>query len=388
MPYTSILDWNRDMGYAEPRRYEAGFVGPTRPGDYVGGVNPYNGERDPQTLGATAPTSGGGGGGSTDSHINPDTGVWDDEYYARMNANAQSGHQSMLSAIQRRLDETRNLAKQKISNATGTRDYIVDFINKRYPELQKRVEQQKANTFEDLDTQKTDLQTLYDRANAQARRRSESAALKNRMSARANNRLGSSFYDETVQGNQEGLGRTLGESDLERIGKVAAIGTQKTRAGQEFDNTINDLDTQKNQATYQALDEYKRAVQEGEALERAGVLDFGESEAAAAQNLQSRLDSINQWAQNLSMQKLSLGKYDTGGTFDNSLSGMQTQNQNFLSSNAQTPAGNALGTYAPTTMASPATGGNNINPYANQGVRGTDDILKALGLSLGVNLVR
>lgn len=306
------------------------------------------------------------------------------EYQALMRqlqASAQSGQQATLDAIQRRLNETRNLAKQKIENATGTRDYLVDFINKRYPELQQRVEQQRANTLEDLSGQETDLTNLYDRANAQARRRSESAALKNRMIARAGNRLGSSFYDELVAENQEGLGRQLGESDLEKIGKLAAIGTQKTRSNQEFDNTINDLDTQKNQATYAAIDEYKKAVQEGEALERAGVLDFGESEAMAAQNLQSRLDSIAQWAQGMASQKLALdAQYGRGGSFDTGLDSMASQVGTFLQGNAQTPAGNNLQAYAPTISGgTQQAGGPNL--YANQGVRGTDDILRQLGLA-------
>ena len=189
---------------------------------------------DKSSLGAQTSTtegaSGGGDYGSTLARMKSGQQIWDDNLLDRLNQGASSARDSMLSSIQRRLDETRNLAKQKMSNAEGTRNYVVDFINKRYPELQQRVEQQRTNTMEDLDTQETGLQTLYDRANAQARRRSESSALQNRMVARAGNRLGSSFYDETVANNQEELGKTLGASDLERIGKVAAIGTQKTRA--------------------------------------------------------------------------------------------------------------------------------------------------------------
>jgi hypothetical protein len=276
---------------------------------------------------------------------------------------AQSGQQATLSAIQKRLDETRNQANQQIQNATGTRDYIMDFINKRYPELTQRVEQQRANELQDLGTQQTDLTSLYDRANAQARRRSEDAALQNRMSARAGNRLGSSFYDELVANNQESLGKTLGASDLERIGKMAAIGTQKTRTNQNFDNTVNDLETQKSQASYQAMDEYKKEVQAAEALSRAGVLDFGESEAQAAQNLQSKLDSIAQWAQGMASQKQALdaqyGSNGSDGSVGTALSSFAGANSAFLSGNAGTPAGNATQNYQANVMGAPTQSSNN-----------------------------
>jgi hypothetical protein len=321
----------------------------------------------------------GGGGGAPAPAQPPENNLYDD-----LQGSAESARNSTLDAIQRRLDETRTQARQQISNAEGTRNYIVDFINQRYPELINRVNQQRSDFEQDLSGQETDLTNLYERANAQARRRSESAALQNRMAARAGNRLGSSFYDESVQSNQENLGRTLGESDLERIGKMAAIGTQRTRGNQDFKNTINDLETQKNQATFQAVDEYKRNVQQAEALERAGVLDFGEGQAQAEANLQSRLDSIAQWAQGMAAQRQALElQYGQGGGFDSTLSRIGNANDEFVAGNADTPSGNAALTYAPTLSTPQAQTNNPVNLFANQGlgVRDTDDILRQLGLA-------
>lgn len=383
----SILDYNKALnngttGYLAP-------IGPSKPGYIQGTANRVQDTPLNRTLPTNvyvapknATTGGGGGGQARDPHINPSTGVWDDEYYARMQGNANSARDSMLSAIQRRLDETRNLAKQKIQNATGTRDYVVNFINERFPQLIDRAKTAGARVIEDLSGQESDLNNLYARATAQARRRSESAALKNRNIARAGNRLGSSFYDETVAENQENLGRQLGESDLEKISKIAAIGTQKTRANQDTENVVQDLEMNKNQATFQAIDEYKRNVQEAEALERAGVLDFGEGVAEAEANLQARLDSINQWAQGMAMRKQELAAtYGAGGAFDTRLEGMANTNNAFIQQNAATPKGTNLLSYAPTTMSAGANQPTNISAWANQGVDSTDDILKRLGLA-------
>lgn len=308
----------------------------------------------------------------------------DDNLLARLSQNAQSGLDSTMSAIQNKLNLVRDQANQQISNATGTRDYIMDFINKRYPELQRRVEEQQGNLLGDLGTQKTDLTNLYDRANAQARRRAESAALQNRNAARAGNRLGSSFYDETVAQNQESLGSTLGASDLERIGKLAGIGTQETRVKQDTANTLNDLDTQKNQAAYQAIDEYNKSVQQAEYLSRAGLADFGTEQAQAEQNLQSRLDAIAQWAQGLAVQKMALdaqyGSNGADGSVGSSLATLTGNTNDFLTKNASTPLGTNALNYSSKILGTPQQISTS-NPYANQGVSTTDDILKRLGLA-------
>lgn len=347
-------------------------------------INPVTVGSSPASRGEVLGASTGGGGSYGDFNKPDLSNQYKIDQYnlaKSQQGNAQSAHDSMLSAIQKRLDETRYQAKQQIDNATGTRDYVTKFINERYPQLIDRAQTAGNRLTEDLTGQATDLTNLYDRAVAQARRRSESAALQNRMNARSGNRLGSSFYDQAVQNNQEELGQNLGNTDREKIGKLAAIGTQKTRIGQDTENTIQDLESQKNQATYSAIDEYKKAVQQSEALSRAGVLDFGEGQAQAEQNLQSRLDSISQWAQTLALQKAQIaGKYDTGGTFDNSLSSLASSNNNFIRGNASTPAATNTANYQSTILGNPQAAASN-NFIANQGISKTDDILRQLGLA-------
>lgn len=229
-----------------------------------------------------------------------------DQYENSQRNNAQSGYNSSLQAIQNRLNEVRNSARSKINQAASDRDYILNTLSTRYPELINRVNQQRESSLGELDTQEKKLQYIYDKANAQARRRSESAALQNRMIARAGNRLGSSFYDETVAQNRENLNSTLGESDMERADKIGAVGTQRTETNQFFDNTVNDLEFQRKTAEDQAVREYQKNVADAEALERAGVLDFGEGEAQARSVLDSRLGQIDAFVQNLAMRRQEL----------------------------------------------------------------------------------
>lgn len=366
------------------------YVGPVLPGQTIGGVNPLSAKPSGQVLGSsTTNTSNGGGGGSSSNanpHINPATGAWDDNYYARLQQNALLGNKATLDAIQKRLDFTRQQAQQQIDNATSARDYITNFINQRYPELTNRVEQQRTNALNDLATQETQLQNIYDQANAQARARSQDAALQNRMAARAGNRLGSSFYDQLVSSNNENLGKTLGASDLERINKMAALNTQKTTTNQNYDNTINDLETQKNQAQYQAMDDYNKAVQAANALSQAGLVDFGTSEAEAANNLQSKLDAIDQWAQGVMQGQNTLS--GLSGGLDTTLSGLSGANQSFISNNAQTPQATALNSYTPTAFNLP-TPQQNRAVVGNQG-RSLQDILNSIGqgaTTIGSNVI-
>ena len=313
--------------------------------------------KNTQTGGAG---TGGTGGNPTPTGALPDT--------SSLNNSANSGMNSTMAAIQNKLNLVRDQANQQIQNAQGTRDYVVNFINQRYPELINRATQAGQNLQQDLSGQKTDLTNLYDRAVAQARKRSEDAALTNRMAARAGNRLGSSFYDQIVQNNQENLGSTLGASDMERISKLAGIDTQSTRVQQDTNNQITDLNSQKDQATYSAFDEYKNAVQQADYLSKAGLADFGSEQAAAENNLQSKLDSIAQWAQGMAQQKQALdAQYGTtgdNGSVGTALANTATGNSAFLTNNAITPQATNVQNFSSALLGTGAqTNGNNA---ANQ----------------------
>lgn len=229
------------------------------------------------------------------------------ELEEQLRQSAQSSRQSTLDAIQSRLNESRRLAGEKRDRAKSMLDEVLGYVDTRYPELISRAEARRGDALTDFTKQESTMNDLYAKAAAQARRRSESAALQNRMMARAGNRLGSSFYDQIVAQNRENLGSTLAESDKERLDKLSSIGTERTRTNRYFDETIDDLETTRDQARNTAYRDYNDAISTADALDRAGVLDFGESVAQADANLRSRLDQIDTWAANIAAQRDLLG---------------------------------------------------------------------------------
>jgi hypothetical protein len=292
---TQIGDYNPRQWIQAPR------IGEESIQNYPGVQPAFGGEiQGPasrsQVLGAT--TSGDSSGGSS-SNQQKDGSQSDGD-------SRPSARDLELDAIRARLDMVRQQANQQRSRAAQDRDYIVNQADTRFPELINRAESRRTSALGELGTEETKLGNLYAQAQAQARRRAESAALKNRMVARANNRLGSSFYDELVASNQEELGRTLGANDLERLDKISAIGTRKGETNRYFDETVNDLDYQKQTLLDQANKDYRRQVDEADYLDRAGVLDFGEGLAQAQANLQSRLSQIQQLAGNLASTRMQM----------------------------------------------------------------------------------
>jgi hypothetical protein len=155
---------------------------------------------------------------------------------------------------------------------------------------------------------------------------------------------------------------------MERISKLAGIDTQSTRVQQDTNNQITDLNSQKDQATYSAFDEYKNAVQQADYLSKAGLADFGSEQAAAENNLQSKLDSIAQWAQGMAQQKQALdAQYGTtgdNGSVGTALANMATGNSAFLTNNAITPQATNVQNFSSALLGTGAqTNGNNA---ANQ----------------------
>jgi hypothetical protein len=296
-------------------------------------------------------------------------------------SSAQADRERTLGSIQNRLNEVRRLAGEKLGQATQDRDYIMESISTRFPELINRAESRRTESLGELDTEERKLGNIYDRANAQARRRTESAGLKNRMLARAGNRLGSSFYDDIVAENQEGLIRTLGESDLERADKVAAVGNRKGETNRYFDESIKDIEYTKEQATQQALRDYDAQVREAQALERAGVLDFGEAQAVAESNLSSRLDQINQWAMNIAAQRQSLDAAYGRGT--QAINSFQTYNDPLNTALSDTDDLTGLQAFAPNMLAGGGRSGGTNNLAYLLGFGRSPEEEKTLGSIMG-----
>jgi hypothetical protein len=266
---------------------------------------------------------------------------------------ATSSNQSTLNAIQNRLNEARRLAGEKRTQAKDNFDYLNKTIAERYPELLTRSEARRTSALGELDTQAKSTGDQYARADMQARRIAENAATDNRMAARAGNRLGSSFYNDIQGRNKENLATGLGASDLERISKLAAIGTRKSETGRYFDETDKDIENSKMDAEREAYTEYKNAVAIADQLDRAGVLDYGEGVAQAEQALQSRLGQIDSYVYSLEQQKLNFD--NTVGAAGTPISAYQTTSPTLAGALGQTSGLNAAQNVTGATMNLPTT---------------------------------
>lgn len=331
-----------------------------------GGSNPwnptqsYNQTPSGQILGTsiTTPSGGGGGGGAGTSFISSPQPT---------QAPDNSG---ILNAIRARLDEARNTARGLVSRAGEERDYLTGQIKDQFGQLRQRAEDRRTNSLGTLDQEGTKLANVYARAQGDARRRAQNAETANLHRARALNRPDSSFYDELQAGNTADLTRGLGVLDVEQADKNAALGIRRTETNQTFDEILQDVDTQQQQAEREAVREYQNAVAQGEALERAGVLDYGEGVQQAQAAYQSRLDQIAQASQNLALQKLSLSAQIAQGgqninsfnAINESLSGTLGDNGGIESVMAANP--NILGTAVSQVPT--------VNSYYNQNVKEKD----------------
>lgn len=282
---------------------------------------------------SSVPTShastGGGGGGSRPGGITPDG-----SYSVGYNGPGEAANPT-LDLIKARLDETRRLAREKVSNAGSERDYLLNYLKEQYGGLQTRATERLGTSLETLNQEGTGLETLYAKAAGNQRRRTANNETTNRQRARALNRLDSSFYDDIQAENSQDLVRSLGTLDTEEAGKQAALGTRKTETNQYFTNIQQDLDREQADQEHQAQSEYKRALQEADALDRAGVLDYGEGVAQAQQALQSRLDSIAEAAENMKLQRMQIaGQIASQGGNINSFNAIDQQLQGTLGNNS------------------------------------------------------
>lgn len=242
---------------------------------------------------------------------------------------------STLDLIRSRLDETRRLAREKVSNAASERDYLLNYLKDQYGTLQNRAKERLGTSLETLNQEGTGLSNLYEKSRGNQRRRTANNEVANRQRARALNRLDSSFYDDIQAENSADLTRSLGTLDTEESAKQSALGTRKTETNQYFTNIGQDLDREQADQEHRAQSEYQRALQEADALDRAGVLDYGEGVAQAQQALESRLDSIAQAADNMRLQRTQIaGQLAAQGGNINSFNAIDSQLQNTLGNNS------------------------------------------------------
>ena len=151
-------------------------------------------------------------------------------------SSAEEIRQAALDAIGKRLEEVKRMAREHLERAGVLREGALG-----------------------------DVRDTTSMIKGNARQTAGDIEKKNRMAARALGRQGSSAYDQSLTNLNEGLGRTMGGINLDQAAGRRSI-----------------------------WDQYGEAESKAGALERSGMLDYGEDVNAANAMFASRLDAIEQ----------------------------------------------------------------------------------------------
>lgn len=308
------------------------------------GFNPDGNYYTPTTTNPASTSGGGGGGGAGGGFNIPPTP-----------STPPPDNSGMLNAIRARLDEAKRTASEGIARAGEQKDWLLGYLTDQYGQLKTRTGERWDTAKQALAQEGTKLTNIYDRAQGSARRRAENAERENRVRARALNRGDSSFYDDIQAENTADLTRGLGVLDVEEADKTGALALRGTETNQFFNEQIQDQESQLMVAQREAVREYENAVAQGQALERAGVLDYGEGVVQAQAAYESKLDGIRQAAENLALQKMSLAAQIAQGTGNvNSFNAINDQLSGSLANNTGM---NSVESAAPNVLALAAQAG-------------------------------
>lgn len=298
-------------------------------------------------------------GGNTGGGYNPSGGnVGTDGSVGTLVDNAQEARQSELSGILSRLSLMRDIAGQKISRAGQVRDNIVSSIGNQYNTLRQSAQNKRDTSLETLGQEDLNVQNLYGRAGGNARRALESALTRNRMLARAMNRLNSSFYDDMQANTNESGARTIADIGTEEAGKRAGIGTRMTETKNWYDEQALNLDQEESDLKLQAEAEYNDKIDEASFMERAYGVDALDEARAAEDNYKSRLSQIDQYIENkaLRLAEISAIAGNSAGAI-NAFSAVNPQLQTLLSNAKALNSANTIGDRLP-SFTTPSESGN------------------------------
>lgn len=233
--------------------------------------------------------------------------------------------QSKLSAINARLQQMRDIAQRNIGTARGVRDEVIGNIAQTYANLTQQAQSRRNAALEALGQEDVGVQNLYGRAGGTARRAMESALTRNRMAARAMNRLDSSFYDELQAGATEGGRQAISDLAQEQAGKRAAIGTRKTETEDWFNQQASTIAQEEASLKSQAEREYQNQVNAAADMERAYGIDSLAAAEQAEREFSSKLAQIDAYIQDRGTQLIQLAAA-TGQNIGNVLNQYQAVN--------------------------------------------------------------
>jgi hypothetical protein len=246
------------------------------------------------TQGSTPQGGGSTGGAPTDNN--------------NLGDNAKAGLDAELEAIKSSLSAIAGVAQKSIDRARGVRDELVSNIGTTYGGLRTAAAGKSDASLENLTQEDIGVQNTYGRAQGTARRAMDSALAKNRMLARATNRMDSSFYDDRQAGTTEGTARSIADLQGEAAGKRAGIGTRKTETNNWYNQTDVTLGQEEAQLKSQADRDLQDQVDQANYMEQNFNIDATLKKQQAVNEYQSKLDGINNYI---------LSKATTEGTIAN-----------------------------------------------------------------------
>lgn len=297
--------------------------------------------------------------------------------------NARSGFDAELEAIKSSLAAIADVARKSIDRARGVRDEVVGNIGTTYKNLLDQARQKKQSSLETLQGERINTANTYGRAQGTARRAMESALMKNRMLARATNRMDSSFYDDRQAEATGSTARSIADLEGEEAAKLTGIGTRESDTKNWYDTTSVTLGQEEGQLKSKAELEFQDQVSQANYMEQNYGIDATLKKQQAVSNYQSRLDGINQYIQN---KALALGEVATKATAQtgniNSYAAINPTLQKALSRNqATTDAATTANKI--TSMGGVATPRLAVDPNAFiKGESTYEDTLRKLGLLL------
>lgn len=289
---------------------------------------------------------------------------------------AEDIKESDLERIQKSMDSIYDLTNDSIDQYGRLRDEAVSNIGQTYGGLQESAKQKVGTTLENLGQERVGVYDTYGTAKGESRRALESAITKNRMLARAMNRLNSSFYDDRQAEASETGARNIGGLAREEAGKIAGIGTRETESKNWGEQTALAIQQEQASLEQEARKEYENSVRQATAIrDQYGIDSVAEIEEAE-NRYRSSLSAIDQYVQSVGLQIAQIMATNASAMSSNISN--YAPDLGFLMNNSELGGLEDIETFQGATN----TGANPGN-LVNQGVQqdgGLDELLKRLGI--------
>ncbi len=306
----------------------AGPVAPSNPYNAVDQQRRANSGQ--QVLGQATSTTGGG-----NSHINPATGQWDDNYFASQN----QANNDLINQIY-------GSAMNDISNQENTlrsnQQSILGDINSAYG------------------SSTGTLQSNLNQSNAQLDQSAQQGGQRQQDALTAARRL----YGDLIQGGQQRFGgaSSAGEAyqaltgrELQRNSQqitsqyndfMGQVSLARSNVQSKYDDAISQLEQQRNSALNQANRDFQDKLSQINSLRNQAASDKASAQLSALQELRNQIYNIN-IATSQNSQALNTYKTQAETQLQTAISQFTQSNQN---------AGSALTAYGQNTTTNPTTG--------------------------------